>query len=174
MKYIFETERLRARIFDRADAERLYAIHAEKEVKKWFPNESYADLEETREAIAFFAGRADRMELPFVLAVELKETGELIGDTGVSAVEGKEKELEIGYVVCRKHSGKGYAAELVRAMTAFAASAFSINVLYGRVMRGNDASVRVLEKSGYGFLTEETGAEDDPEGRGMLVYRKEC
>ena len=40
-------------------------------------------------------------------------------------------------------------------------------------MKGNSASVRVLEKSGYRFVREESGAEDDPYGNGMLVYRKE-
>ncbi len=174
METIFETERLRARSFEREDAERLYAIHADAEVKKWIPNESYADLEEAREAAAFFAGQAGRKQLPFVLAAELKETGELIGDTGVNAVEGKEKDVEIGFVVCRECRGKGYASELAGAMTAFAASAFRISALYGRVMRGNAASVRVLEKNGYSFFRVESGAEDDPEGRGMLVYRKEC
>jgi ribosomal-protein-alanine N-acetyltransferase len=58
-------------------------------------------------------------------------------------------------------------------MTAFAVETFHVNVLYGRVMKGNNASVRVLEKNGYRFVTEELGAEDDPYGNGMLVYRKE-
>ena len=31
----------------------------------------------------------------------------------------------------------------------------------------------VLEKNGFVFLREELGAEDDPYGCGMLVYRKE-
>lgn len=38
-------------------------------------------------------------------------------------------------------------------------------------MRGNIASVRVLEKNGYIFVKEEFGAEDDPYGNGMLVYK---
>ena len=46
--------------------------------------------------------------------------------------------------------------------------------LYGRVMRGNNASVRVLEKNGFIFVEEESGAEDDPYGNGMLIYKKEC
>ncbi len=33
------------------DAQRLYDNHLEEEVKKWIPNESYADLEETQGAI---------------------------------------------------------------------------------------------------------------------------
>lgn len=41
-------------------------------------------------------------------------------------------------------------------------------------MRGNHASVRVLEKNGFEFVKEEFGAEDDAYGNGMLIYRKEC
>lgn len=55
-------------------------------------------------------------------------------------------------------------------MTAFAISKFWAKTLYGRVMHGNDASVKVLEKNGYRFLEEEFGAEDDPYGNGMRVY----
>ena len=46
-------------------------------------------------------------------------------------------------------------------------------MLYGRVMKGNEASVKVLEKCGYVFLREEQEAEDDPYGRGMLVFGRE-
>jgi len=82
-------------------------------------------------------------------------------------------EVEIGYVISKSHCGKGYATEIVKAMTEYIVSTFGIRALYGRVMHGNDASVRVLEKNGYGFVTEEFGAEDDPYGNGMLVYKKE-
>ena len=49
-----------------------------------------------------------------------------------------------------------------------------MNILYGHVMHGNHASARVLEKNGYSFISEEFGAEDDPYGRGMMIYKKEC
>ena len=109
-----------------------------------------------------------------MLAVELKETGELIGDTGVNEVDGNVNEVEIGYTICKKYSGNGYATELVEEMTRFSCENFGVHVLYGRVMHGNDASVRVLEKNGYSFISDEFGAEDDPYGKGMLIYRKEC
>ena len=35
----------------------------------------------------------------------------------------------------------------------------------------NIASVKVMEKSGYTFFKEEYGAEDDPYGNGILVYK---
>lgn len=173
MEYKFETEHLRIRDFKMEDAQRLYKNHLEEEVKKWIPNESYADLEETKGAINFYIDCVNNKHLPYVLAVELKETGELIGDTGVNEVDGKVNEVEVGYGICKEHSGKGYATELLKAMTEFIVSTFGINILYGRVMRGNNASVRVLEKNGYVFVKEEFGAEDDPYGNGMLIYKKE-
>lgn len=174
MENIFETEHLKIRKFEMEDAKRLYENHLEEEVKKWIPNESYSDLEETREAIKFYIDCVNNKHLPYVLAVELKETGELIGDTGVNEVEGNSAEVEIGYGICRKYRGKGYATELVKAMTEFITEAFQIKSLYGRVMHGNNASVKVLEKNGYEFVKEEFGAEDDPYGNGMLIYKKVC
>ncbi len=172
MDQLFETERLVIRKFRTEDARQLYENHMDEEVGKWFPNECYADLEEAREAIGFYADCVDHGHLPFVLAAELKETGELIGDTGISEVDGKPDETEIGYCIGQKHRGKGYAAELLRAMSGFAASRFGIGVIWGRVVHGNEASAKVLEKSGYTFVREEFGAEDDPYGRGMLIYKK--
>ena len=170
---MFETEHLRIRKFKIEDAKRLYENHLEEEVKKWIPNESYANAEETKDAIHFYIDCVNKGHLPYVLAVELKETGELIGDTGVNEVEGNANEVEIGYGICKKYSGHGYATELLNAMTEFIVSTFGMTVLYGRVMRGNNASVRVLEKNGYHFVREEFGAEDDPYGNGMLIYKKE-
>ena len=57
-------------------------------------------------------------------------------------------------------------------MTDYIIKTFGINVLYGRVMHGNNASVKVMEKNGYCFLREEFDAEDDPYGKGMLIYEK--
>lgn len=156
------------------DAARLYENHAEAKVKKWFPNESYADIDEAKAAIRFFNDCVEKNHLPFVLAVQLKETGELIGDTGVSEVDGEPNSVEIGYQICEKHSGKGLATEVLNAMTAFSFARFNATISYGRVVHGNAASARVLEKAGYKFVNEEYGAEDDPYGNGMLVYKKEA
>ena len=57
-------------------------------------------------------------------------------------------------------------------MTEYITATFGICTLYGRVIRGNLASMKVLEKNGYVLIGEETDAEDDPYGNGMLVYRK--
>ncbi len=173
MGKMFETKRLVIRRFRDEDARKLYENHLDEEVRRWFPNECYADPEEAQDAVRFYADCVENGRLPFVLGAELKETGELIGDAGVSEVEGKPDETEIGYCIGQKYRGRGYASELLNAISGFAASRFGTKVIWGRVVHGNEASVKVLEKNGYQFVEEEFGAEDDPYGNGMLVYRKE-
>ncbi len=172
MDRLLETERLIIRKFRDADAQALYENHLDKEVEKWFPNECYADVEEAMGAIRFYAECVDAGRLPFVLAAELKKTGQLIGDAGISETAGKEKEVEVGYCIGRPYRRQGYATELLQALSAYIASRFEIGAMDGRVVHGNEASVKVLEKSDYQFIGEEFGAEDDPYGNGMLVYRK--
>lgn len=171
MDMLFETERLIVRKFKAEDARQLYENHVDEEVRKWFPNECYADPEEAQEAIRFYADRVDQGKLPFVLGAQLKGTGELIGDAGISEVEGRPCETEIGYCIGQKYRGKGCATELLRAVSGFAVSCFGIDVIWGRVVYGNEASVKVLVKNEYQFARKEFGAEDDPYGNGMLVYQ---
>jgi ribosomal-protein-alanine N-acetyltransferase len=173
MEKSFETERMIIRKFKVEDAQQLYENHMDEEVRKWFPNECYADPEEALDAIQFYSDCVDNGHLPFVLGVELKGTGELIGDTGISEVEGKPNEAEIGYCIGQRYRGKGYASELLSAISNFVGSRFGIGVIWGRVVHGNQVSAKVLEKNGYQFVKEEFGAEDDPYGNGMLVYKKE-
>lgn len=173
METMFETQRLAVRPFRDDDARQLYENHLDDEVRRWFPNECYADPEEALDAIRFYAGCVSSRHLPYVLAVELKETGELIGDAGISEVDGKPHEVEIGYCIGEKYRGHGYATELLGAFSGFAADSFGIRLIHGRVVHGNGASAKVLEKNGYRFAEEEFGAEDDPYGHGMLVYKKE-
>lgn len=173
MEYLFETEQLSFRRFEISDAHKLYENHLEAEMKQWISNESYEDIYETEGTINFYMDCVNKRQLPYVLAIELKESGELIGDTGVNEVEGSDNEIEIGFSINNKNSGNGYATETVNAMTNYTENTFGIKVLYGRVMKGNVASIKVMGKTGYKFLKEEFGAEDDPYGKGMLIYKNE-
>ncbi|WBW95029.1 GNAT family N-acetyltransferase [Oceanirhabdus sp. W0125-5] len=170
MNYLFETRRLGVRRFQQSDVSKIYMHHKEESLKKWIPNESYETIDEAREAIEFFNENSDEGELPFVLAIELKENNELIGDAGINESPGG---IEIGYSICEAYQGNGYATEALQGFTKYAVQNFSFTELYGRVVQGNNASCRVLEKAGYKYVNEEFDADDDPYGKGMLVYKLE-
>ena len=172
MNYVFTSARLGFRIFHRSDAKALYRHHSERDYKRWFPNESYGDIREAREAIRRFRHWARKKKFPYVLAIVLLETDELIGDVGLNEVWDGSGKVEIGYSICEAYQGHGYAAEAVAAMSAFAAAKFPIDTLYGRVLYGNGASCKVMQKSGFQFIGTEDGAKDDPYGKGMLLYAR--
>ena len=61
---LFETEHLIVRKFKNEDTKQLYENHLDEEVRKWFPNECYADPEEAQDAIRFYADCVDHGKLP--------------------------------------------------------------------------------------------------------------
>ena len=171
---VLETERLILRKFKIEDAQNMFQNWASNpNVTKYLTWSPHSDVEITKLIIdEWLKGYAE--DNYYQWAIEIKQLGQPIGSISVVRINEAVNEVEIGYGICKKYSGKGYATELLNAMTEFIISTFGINVLYGRVMRGNNTSVRVLEKNGYIFVEEEFGAEDDPYGNGMLVYKKEC
>ena len=92
------------------------------------------------------------IESPTLLAVEL-ETGRIVGllilfevadETDSSGVD-----LRLGYVLAEPAWGKGFASELVRGLVAWSRSEPSISTITAGVAPTNEASARVLLKSGF-------------------------
>lgn len=164
------TPHLLLRPFEEEDAPALFTIHRQQKVRRFLPNESYESEEEALGAIRFFAGCVKAQKLPCVLAVTLE--GQLIGDVGINEVEGEKNEVEIGFCISEAYANRGYATQAALAMEEYARQHFPISKLQGRVMQGNAASCRVLEKCGYLYCRTDLHAPDDPWGNGMLVYEK--
>ena len=169
---MFASKRLIFQKLTSADAAALYRNHQEAALRKWLPNEVYQDLAEAEQAIAFFADHVDKQSLPYVIGIFHKEQQILIGEIGVNEVAGSAHEIELGYSICEACRGQGYASEAVQAMLVYLAEHLQIHKLQGRVLKGNLASIRVLEKNRFTFVKEERTAPDDPYGEGILIYKK--
>jgi ribosomal-protein-alanine N-acetyltransferase len=76
--------------------------------------------------------------------------GEAIGGVGFERRRDLERfSAELGYWLSEVHWGKGYATEAVQAVAEYAFSRFDFVRLQARVLDGNPASSRVLEKAGF-------------------------
>ena len=143
---ILETERLRMREMTMADfgaicrimqdAETMYAYEGaftDGEVSEWIQRQ------ESR-----------YRELGFGLwAVELKESGEVIGQCGLSIQPWKEEQvLEIGYLFRRDCWGHGYAAEAARACRRYAFEQLGAEEVCSIIRDTNHASQRVALRNG--------------------------
>jgi ribosomal-protein-alanine N-acetyltransferase len=150
------SENLILRPFILDDTGKVYLMSLEDGMKKWIPDQVYADENEAHEVLTYLITCyeiPDPKVKPFVLGIELKDTGELIGHAGLSPLNNGE--VEIGYAIEEKHQGKGYATEAVRSLSEYAISHFGLKNSTGVVDSMNTASVKVLEKAGYKFVKEE-------------------
>lgn len=83
-------------------------------------------------------------------AVVLKETGEMIGQCGLSWQDADlgEPVLEVGYLFKRKHWRRGYAAEAARACRDYAFNVLHAPQVYSIIRDTNTASQNVAKRNG--------------------------
>ena len=114
-----QTERLVLRRSRLDDAATIAAYRSNPEVSR-YQGWDRTDLEGVREAIAEMADRAPGEQDWVQFTVEERDGGALVGDVGLSPVEGEPGVIKVGYTMAPSAQGKGYATEAVRALVDYA------------------------------------------------------
>ena len=152
MQMILETERLFLREMNADDYEALYAVLADSDIMQHYP---YAfDEKKVREWIERNMKRYE--ENGFGLwAACLKDTGEMIGDCGLTLQNIHGEILpEIGYHIRRDCQRKGYAREAAKAVRDWAFRNTDYVALYSYCKYTNVPSVKTAESIGMHFVCE--------------------
>lgn len=140
-----ETQRLVLRELTAEDAPALHAVWGDAETMRWYPR-PYT-LDETGERIARY--RALYASGAGLLGVVLRQSGELIGDCGLTWQDVKGvQEPEIGYHVRRDFWKQGLATEAARAVRDYALAALGCDHVISLIRPENLPSRRVAEKNG--------------------------
>jgi len=158
------TARLILRRFHPADLDSFVAYRADPEVARYQSWENF-----TRDDGVQFIGEmsAQHPDTPsewFQIAIELKATGEMIGDCALHALADAPGEAEIGFTLASRFRGQGYATEAVACL---------LDYLFGprrkqRVLAITDVrnirSIAVLERLGFS---------SDPAPREPALFKNE-
>jgi [ribosomal protein S5]-alanine N-acetyltransferase len=83
----------------------------------------------------------------------------LIGNCGYKG-QPKDGMVEIGYEVAEKYRGQGYATEIAMALIDHAVQDPRVTMIVAHTLAEKNASVRVLQKCGFQFITEIMDPED--------------
>ena len=119
-------------------------MRSREDVVRWL----YWDARTEEQTRTWLEGILERPpETGTTLAVELRDSGELIGHVNVM-VDPDNRQGEIGFIFHPDHQGHGYATEASRALVAHAFEHYDLHRVYGRLEPRNLASARVLEKLG--------------------------
>lgn len=159
-----ETERLRLRHFRESDLAALYAYRQDPAVARyqgWEPDtESEADVLERIEEMAKLPGVIQNRW--FQIAVEVKATGELIGDCGIRLSQDT-RQVITGYTFASAAQGKGFATEAMTALLNYLFTELAVHRVAADALAVNARSVRLLERLGFrreGYFLEAEWFED--------------
>ena len=160
-----ETQRLILREMTGEDFDALYAILSDRETMRHYP--SPFSEEEVRTWIARNRRRY-RTDGFGLWAVVLRETGEVIGDCGVTMQNIHGRVLpEIGYHLHKDHQRKGYASEVAKRCMEFIFCETGFSAVYSYMKYTNAPSYGVAVKNGMRMIEEY----DDPVNIRTHVYR---
>lgn len=149
-----ETERLVITEFTEDMARDVHLNSLDEDNRRFVPDEVFETEEEAREALLFLMSQYGSTEGPLAYPV-LTRGGENIGY--VQMVPLGNGSWEIGYHIAKKHTGRGYATEAVKAFLPVMADAVGTGEVLGICLSENAASKRVLLKCGFVPVFEGTG-----------------
>jgi len=143
------TDRLDLRLFTADDLDALYAYYRLPEVTTYLlhgprTREETAASLTRRMATTAFEKEGDAL----VLAVVLRETGELVGDVMLEWVSEHNRTGEFGFVFNPAFHGRGYASEAAVEMLRLGFEELELRRIVGRCEARNTASAALMERLG--------------------------
>lgn len=169
-RHEIDTGRLLLRRWKSEDHVPFAAICGDPDVMRYIGNGATRTADETARSIAAFEKAWDERGYG-LFAVEVKQTGDLIGFTGLSWPDFLPEVLpsvEIGWRFSRSSWGRGYASEAASAALSFAVRELGITDIVSIYQPGNGASARIMQKLG---MIPDRRTIDPTCGREVEVYR---
>ncbi|HEX8723585.1 MAG TPA: GNAT family N-acetyltransferase [Pyrinomonadaceae bacterium] len=145
-----ETARLRLRMFRPEDLDAMSEITRDPEVMRFIGHGHPMTREETRANLETILAAFRRRGFGR-WALELKETGGLVGYCGLSGGHGGAG-VELAYMLARGAWGRGLAQEAGRACLRYGFERLGLDAIAGLTFKDNLRSRRVLERLGMTFV----------------------
>jgi RimJ/RimL family protein N-acetyltransferase len=147
--YPIRTERLALRPHRMDDLDDLYAFHSRPEVVRYTPW-PVRDREQTKVALE---KKLDQVELTepgqwLVLAIELCETGTVIGEVLLKWESETDRQGEIGFALHTDHQGRGLAREAAEAILRVGFEDLGLHRVVAICVDENEASATLLRRLG--------------------------
>ena len=158
MIMIFETQRLILREYTQADFPELLKLLSDPVTMQHYPKPY--DERGTHRWIDWSLQNYEKYGFGW-RAMELKETGEFIGDCGIT-LQNIDGQLlpEIGYHIHKNYWRKGYGKEAAKAVLDWAFTNTDYDCLYSYMTAGNVASYATAESVGMQRIKEYTDETD--------------
>lgn len=143
-----ETERTILREMTPDDVTALLKHFGNPEVIKFIAMQPIKTIEQANEWLKWMGGVFSRKD-GLRWGIALKEDGSFIGSAGIHGWNRESNYAEIGYDIAPAYWGEGLATEVARCLIEFGFTSMKLNRLEADVVKGNIASMKVLQKLGF-------------------------
>ena len=161
-------ERVHLRAISSDDASACFElVHGVGAIIDWIQWDGPERVEELEESYASWPTDTEEMT-GYMFAVIDLESEEWAGSVDVRHLK-EHPVATLGYLIGVPFQGRGLASEAVRFMVEIAFQELSVLLVRAEVFEGNQPSIRVLEKAGFGL---EEGQELTCEKRGLTIKKQ--
>lgn len=151
-RVILQTDRLLLRELTQEDAGEFFRLNSDPDVMRYTGDDPLSTREEAEKMLRNYdhyrrygIGR---------WAVIKKSDNRFIGYCGFK-YSADVDEYDIGFRLFKNEWNKGYATEAAKACIEYAFENFSLNMIVGRAMKVNEASIKVLSKIGLSYWKDD-------------------
>src|SRR5262245_49166926 len=145
-----ETRSLLLRHFVLEDAVAFHALSDEDTSRTWLPSQVYRDRAHAcsvlESLIRHYSNPGNPTAGPYVLAIDYRGDGTLIGHVGLSPLG---NDVEIGFSIAERCQRQGLATEAIGAASRWAFRTFGLKRVLGVTSNANIASMRTLRRAGF-------------------------
>ena len=145
------------------DVSDLFALHADREVMRYWSCAAYTSMAQAQELF----DRSDRGvragEFNY-WAITRTDDDRLIGHCTLFSISAAHRRAETGYALARQHWGHGYAHDAMRLVLDYAFGPLGLHRVEADVDPRNGGSIRLLERLGFvreGLLRERWRVNDE-------------
>ena len=143
-----KTSRLLLRPVSQADAPAVFDLFANPEVARYQDVDAFTRLEQARVWIERMAERQARGDA-LRWAINLRETGRLVGTCGYVAFARRPARGTLGYEIGEPYWGRGLMPEALVAVIEYGFERLDLHRIDAYVIPANTPSARVLQKLGF-------------------------
>jgi [ribosomal protein S5]-alanine N-acetyltransferase len=130
------------------DAARFRVYRGDPRFQRYYPEHECMPEEADALVSLFLSWQAEHPRINHTWAIELAETGEVIGNCGLRRRVAGSRCADIGFELSPEHWRKGFATEAADLMLAFGFDELRLHRLEAQCIADNLGSVRVLQKIG--------------------------
>ena len=142
------TRRLNLRRVEARDAPALHACFGDLDAMQFWNFPASRTMGDTEKILTWLSKTSSPYD-HLAWAISERSNDQCIGMVNYNRRDARNRRLEIGYIVARKHQRNGIGSEAVQALLDYCAEKLSVHRLDALIHPDNTASIRLVERLGF-------------------------